>query len=395
MGKNISKLLILLTILMPFGAVAALADHAKIEAIGGAASVSVKRDGKTVELKKGEFLQSGDELFTNDHTAADIRFDDQTLVRVGVNSTYKIVEDTGATKFLHRLFSGVVRVLVPVKKEAKTDEIKFKMKTPQGTIGVRGTEFTVAIGEQGTTLKGLSGEVMFGPENAEFSDTSKFVYVGRGMESSVAANKAPAKPKKYDLEKYLKEIDKGDGIFGGVAKRSNLNMLRRGESAPVVVAANTAPVKEAAKPIKAGGASKAEVKAPAKKSLDEQLMDQVMMGNLPKVQNLVKNGANVNYQDEDGNSSLHFAVLKEHQEIIQFLIIKGAKVNIQTKMGTTPLMQVAIDNAPKIIADLLVQNDADPKIKNKDGFTALDIAESKTGNARDEALIAFLRKVTK
>ena len=42
---------------------------------------------------------------------------------------------------------------------------------------------------------------------------------------------------------------------------------------------------------------------------------------------------------------------------------------------------------------LLVQNDADPAIKNIDGYTALDIAESKSGKERDEELVAFLRKL--
>jgi hypothetical protein len=391
MGKYISKLLILLAIMSPLGSQAALADHAKLEAIGGADSVSIKRDGKALKLKKGDLLQAGDELATDDHTAADIRFDDQTLVRVGVNSTYKIVEDAGTTKFMHRLFAGVVRVLVPVRKEAKTDEIKFKMKTPQGTIGVRGTEFTVAIAKSETTLRGLSGEVQFGQADADFKDTSKFVYVGRGMESSVAAGKSASTPVKYDLEKYQKEIDSANGVFGQVAKRSNLNMLRRGNDAPLVAVNNAVGIGQA-KVETAVPMAKEKPKAVEKKSLELQLVDAIQAKSLSRVTALIAKGADVNFKGDNDVTPLHYAVIGENLKIVQLLIMKGAKVNAVTKSGVTPLMQVAVDNVPVVIADLLVQNDADPKIQNKDGLTALDIADSKKGEERDEDLITFLKK---
>ncbi|MGZ3694212.1 MAG: ankyrin repeat domain-containing protein [Bdellovibrionota bacterium] len=388
--------LISLAILMPAGGRAALADHAKIEAIGGGNNVTVKRSGKSLQLKQGDLLEAGDELATDDHTAADIRFDDQTLVRVGVNSNYRIVEDAGTTKFLHRLFAGVVRVLVPVKKEAKTEEIKFKMKTPQGTIGVRGTEFTVAIAKGETALHGLSGEVQFGSVDADYADTSKFVYVGRGMMSTVAAGKAATKPVKYDMDKYQKEINSSSGVFGAVAKRSNLNMLRRGENAPVVASNSGGIGQPKAETTVHNVVAPAKVmpKEKAKRSLEAQLIDAIIAKSLPQVKALMKAGADVNYKAEDNVTPLHYAVISESLEIVQTLISAGAKVNATTKSGNTPLMQVAIDSAPKVIAELLIQNDADPKLKNKADMTALEIALAKPEKDRDDELVEFLQKVT-
>jgi hypothetical protein len=151
---NTFKSLILLAIFIVSGPMAWGAG-ALLEAVGGADSVTVQRAGKELQLKKGDTLQMGDEVVTNKSTAVDIRLEDKTLIRVGANSSYKL--EAEAKGLLHRLLGGIVRVLVPPTGDKQAGFDRFRMSTPEGTIGVRGTEFVVIAAKGLTTLKGLEG----------------------------------------------------------------------------------------------------------------------------------------------------------------------------------------------------------------------------------------------
>ncbi|RZA00326.1 MAG: hypothetical protein EOP11_18450, partial [Proteobacteria bacterium] len=134
----------------------AYAAGALLEMVAGAGSdptVLVKRGGKSLQLKKGAALESGDELITDRAGAVDIRLEDKSLLRVGSNSSYRLEENSSTHQFIHRLISGIVRVLVP--KGEKAAAMKLEVRTAEGTIGVRGTEFVVIRNGSATELKGL------------------------------------------------------------------------------------------------------------------------------------------------------------------------------------------------------------------------------------------------
>ena len=52
----------------------------------------------------------------------------------------------------------------------------------------------------------------------------------------------------------------------------------------------------------------------------------------------------------------------------------GADINLQNKQGISPLMWAVIQNENPEIISVLLQNGANPKLKNKQGYTALDLA---------------------
>jgi len=52
---------------------------------------------------------------------------------------------------------------------------------------------------------------------------------------------------------------------------------------------------------------------------------------------LVASGADVNAQDEHGNTALHGAAARGADQIIQFLVEHGAKLNVKNKQDRTPL----------------------------------------------------------
>lgn len=96
-------------------------------------------------------------------------------------------------------------------------------------------------------------------------------------------------------------------------------------------------------------------------------------GNIEDVKRLIERGASPNECDFCGFTCLHEAALEGHVDIVEFLIEKGADVNKQAlKAGDleTPLIDAA-ENKHFETVKILLQNGADPRIFNIDGFTAL------------------------
>lgn len=56
---------------------------------------------------------------------------------------------------------------------------------------------------------------------------------------------------------------------------------------------------------------------------------------------LIEKGANINVTDKKGNSLLHTAVVKGHENIVKLLIEKGFDVNQKNKEGS-PILTEAI-----------------------------------------------------
>lgn len=381
--RNLGKLLILLVISFLSTSVSARAEDAVLEAVGGAQVVAVKRGGQDLKLKKGDPLLVGDELTTDRATAVDIRFPDKTIIRVGANSSYKLEEE--AKSPLHRLLSGIVRVLVPPKPE-KGGEVRFRMNTPEGTIGVRGTEFVVIRSTGETTLKGLEGEVLFGPENAKFENAAAFVMVKRGFESSVKKGGRPSAPREYALPAYLKAIDGKQSVFGALAARQGGERRARAavtaaSAAPVVAAAKVAPVPPRGKRMSSAPVPKLEQK---KMSPDERLFLAAGMGVLPDAKAAVKEEANVNAKHEEGNTPLHAAAVESKFDMMKYLLSVGANVNAKNNSGHTPLMIVALETGDAVAATALIDAGANVKEKDNNGRTALDIALARQAEVKKQ-----------
>jgi ankyrin repeat protein len=92
---------------------------------------------------------------------------------------------------------------------------------------------------------------------------------------------------------------------------------------------------------------------------------------------LIENGADVNAQDDDGDTPLSNALYQRHMEIIKELIKNGADVNIKVDNGRTPL-HIASDwlglQNPEII-EILISKGADINARDNDGKTPLSLAK--------------------
>jgi len=119
----------------------------------------------------------------------------------------------------------------------------------------------------------------------------------------------------------------------------------------------------------------------ANKAIDVNLSNQsgensLMMasidGDLPLVQTLIlKNKAEVN---KDGWGPLHYASSTGKLDVAQFLVANGAKVNALSPSETTPLM-MSVSSGNDHLIKFLLDNGADLRMRNHQGYSAIDIAE--------------------
>jgi len=81
---------------------------------------------------------------------------------------------------------------------------------------------------------------------------------------------------------------------------------------------------------------------------------------------------NLTYQNENGNTYLHLAVIQQNLRLVQILLDKGIFIDIQNNDGNTALHLAYYVNNLQIIK-LLIENNIDFGIKNKIGLTAEEI----------------------
>lgn len=100
-------------------------------------------------------------------------------------------------------------------------------------------------------------------------------------------------------------------------------------------------------------------------------------GNITLLNWLIDNGANVNHQDRNGYSALHFSAQQKILDCAKILIEKGANLEAQDDYGNTPLW-VAIffakDNHS--LVKLLVEKGANLDHVAKHKMTPRDLAET-------------------
>jgi ankyrin repeat protein len=95
---------------------------------------------------------------------------------------------------------------------------------------------------------------------------------------------------------------------------------------------------------------------------------------------LLDNGANINHQDKNGFSSLHFAVKDHRFEATEILINSKADLELKDSNGNTPLMDAIFNSKGdyKIVA-LLIDSGANLDNVNNHEMTPRLLAESMNG----------------
>lgn len=107
---------------------------------------------------------------------------------------------------------------------------------------------------------------------------------------------------------------------------------------------------------------------------ESPLMLAALKGQLPLVKRLIERKADVN---KPGWAPLHYAATNADPvsaDLVRLLLEHHAYIDAESPNKTTPLMMAARYGTPEVVK-LLLEEGADPTLKNEQGLTALDFAQ--------------------
>ena len=105
---------------------------------------------------------------------------------------------------------------------------------------------------------------------------------------------------------------------------------------------------------------------------------------------LIEAGASVNRPKW---TPLHYAASKGHTAMMRLLIENDAYIDAESPNGTTPLMMAAYYASPNAVK-LMLEEGADPLLRNQDGQTALDMALVKDKKLSAQYIRAFIEAMS-
>ncbi|MEY4978225.1 MAG: hypothetical protein RLZZ352_495 [Pseudomonadota bacterium] len=127
----------------------------------------------------------------------------------------------------------------------------------------------------------------------------------------------------------------------------------------------------------------------AKNAHDETpLMIAALKGQLHQAQRLIARGAEVN---KPGWAPLHYAASNadDNLAMVRLLLEHHAYIDAESPNGTTPLMMAARYSTPALV-QFLIDEGADPSVKNEQGLTAQDFAQQAGRHALASKLAALV-----
>lgn len=140
-----------------------------------------------------------------------------------------------------------------------------------------------------------------------------------------------------------------------------------------------------------------KVLLPDKENIDEKneteenkekfykLCEASKLGDLDRVNNLIKQGVNVKAEDKEGNTVLMYACDGGNIGVVEALLDSGADINKSNEDDCAPI-HVALGKRNRKLADYLISRGADIDIQDEDGYTPLYYACAND----DRGLIKYL-----
>jgi ankyrin repeat protein len=104
------------------------------------------------------------------------------------------------------------------------------------------------------------------------------------------------------------------------------------------------------------------------------LHEAAMDGDLKKAKELIKQAIDINAKDELGIAPLHYALMKGHREVAEFLSDNGADIKQKEDAGGFLPLHYAAEKGYIKIVDLSLKKGVDVNAKSTLGHTALSVA---------------------
>ena len=198
------RFLLALAMLATMGSEAALA--ASGTALGVRPEASAETEGASRVLNVGADIFIGDLVTTGRKGNVQIRFSDRTELVVGPNSSLVIedylLRDDGSTgKLAVNALSGTFRFVT-----GNSDQDRYRIITPTGTIGVRGTAFDLVVDAEGsrvimyrgaTELCGTDGSCAVVSNKCELGTLSSSGASASGLTNSLSRDERKALRKQF------------------------------------------------------------------------------------------------------------------------------------------------------------------------------------------------------
>ena len=173
----------------------------------------------TAAATANESIESGATVVTGFNGRAVLKFDDSQVVALGANTTFRIDEyrydaaKPAEGRVLLNLVKGTLRAITGLI--ARANHQAFALRVPQATIGIRGTDFLVGVGNQ-LFVSVNSGEIavtndrgttLFGPGQLGGATSTTSLPTG------VAASQLPSEVSQAFSE--LNSLGSLGGLSGG------------------------------------------------------------------------------------------------------------------------------------------------------------------------------------
>ncbi len=120
---------------------------------------------------------------------------------------------------------------------------------------------------------------------------------------------------------------------------------------------------------------------------ESALMLAAIKGQQAIAEKLIQRGADVN---KTGWTPLHYAASGDHLPMISLLLENHAYIDAESPNHTTPLMMAAMYGTAAAVK-LLIEEGADPQLKNEQGLTAIEFAQRANRQDVANAIAAAIR----
>ena len=159
--------LLLLSITMTFASIGTI--------MASKGDATVKRAQKELPITNGMDIFKGDEIITQKKTRVQVMLNDDTVITIGPESAFS---------FLEYFFDGTKKSIIQMQAHrgffrsvtgriGKVAHENYKVKTQLATIGIRGTDYSVQLGEDSASYICNRGEITL-----DFAQVQKHLIAG-------------------------------------------------------------------------------------------------------------------------------------------------------------------------------------------------------------------------